>query len=74
MAKTCPIRFATHWISTDASSSDVYHDCTGSNCMFWRVAAYDVEQGYCGLAGKPEIGTEALGGLVPDPAEEVGNG
>ena len=37
-----------------AKSRGPYERCKGSECMMWRWAAGD--GGYCGLAGKAEIG------------------
>lgn len=74
--RECPVRWSVSWIvheirTRDFFGTDISKGCIGSKCMFWRVAGYDLRCGYCGLAGKPEQGTERSGGIVADPAEEV---
>ena len=53
----CPFKFS-HPESREAGKVDPKWTCEGSKCMAWQKRANPVgeERGYCGFAGKPEMG------------------
>lgn len=51
--KYCPLNGIMSIIG-DASNTKVSARCDGADCMFWRWSNKNMQNGYCGLAGKEQ--------------------